>query len=187
LIRLAAARDAHAIHAIYAPIVRDTFISFEREVPSIPEIEGRIAATLESHAWLVFEQGGELAGYAYASEHRERAAYQWSTDVSCYVHERSRRRGIGARLYQALFRILALQGFANAFAGIALPNAASVGMHEAVGFVALGRYRDVGFKLGEWHDTVWMQRKLAESPTRPEPPRPLAAFSAREIEEALAG
>ncbi|HEX4333469.1 MAG TPA: arsinothricin resistance N-acetyltransferase ArsN1 family B [Usitatibacter sp.] len=185
--RLATPRDAPAVHAIYAPIVRDTFISFELEVPSIPEIEGRIAASLESHAWLVFEERGDLAGYAYASEHRERAAYQWSTDVSCYVHARARRRGIGARLYQALFRILALQGFTNAFAGIALPNAASLGMHEAVGFVALGRFRDVGFKQGEWHDTVWMQRQVAEPPARPEPPRPLAALSAREIEAALAG
>lgn len=185
--RLATPRDAPAVHAIYAPIVRDTFISFEREVPSIPEIEGRIAATLQRYPWLVFEERAGLAGYAYASEHRSRAAYQWSTDVSCYVHEHARRRGIGARLYQALFRILALQGFTNAFAGIALPNAASVAMHEAVGFVALGRYRDVGFKQGEWHDTVWMQRRLAEPPARPEPPRPLAVLSAREVEETLAG
>jgi L-amino acid N-acyltransferase YncA len=184
--RLATPRDAPAVHAIYAPIVRDTFISFELEVPTIPEIEGRIAATLERYPWLVFEQDGDLAAYAYAGEHRSRPAYQWSTDVSCYVRDGARRRGIGARLYQALFRILALQGFTNAFAGIALPNAASVGMHEAAGFVALGRYRDVGFKQGEWHDTVWMQRTLAEPAARPEPPRPLAALSPREIEEALA-
>jgi phosphinothricin acetyltransferase len=98
-----------------------------------------------------------------------------------------KRRGIGGRLYQALFRILTRQGFTNAFSGIALPNAASVEMHESVGFTALGRYAGVGFKQGLWHDTVWMQRKLALPPARPEAPRPLAALSPREIEDALAG
>lgn len=185
--RLARPGDAPAIHAIYAPIVSGTFISFELEAPDVAEMERRIAATLAKFPWLVLEDGDGLAGYAYAGEHRSRAAYQWSVDVSCYVHERARRRGIGARLYRALFRVLARQGFTNAFAGIALPNAASVGMHESVGFSILGHYRDVGFKQGAWHDTVWMQRSLAPPPAAPEPPRPLAALSPREIEEALRG
>ena len=187
MIRVAAARDAAAIQAIYAPIVRDTFISFELEVPDVGEIERRIGATLARFPWIVFEDGEGIAGYAYAGEHRERAAYQWSVDVSCYVHPRARRRGIAARLYRSLFTVLARQGFTNAFAGIALPNEASVAMHASVGFVELGRYRDVGFKHGAWHDTVWMQRKLADPPPSPAPPRPLAAFAPREIDELLAG
>ena len=184
--RLATPRDAAAIHAIYAPIVRDTFISFELEEPAVAEIERRIASTVAKFPWLVFEDGEGLAGYAYAGEHRERAAYQWAVDVSCYVHERARRRGIGARLYRSLFRVLALQGFTNAFAGIALPNPASVGMHASVGFVEIGRYRDVGFKAGAWHDTVWMQRKLADRAAEPTAPRPLAALSPRELADAIA-
>jgi len=186
-IRLAARGDAPAIHAIYAPIVSGTFISFELEAPSAAEIERRIAATLAKFPWLVLEDAQSLLGYAYASEHRERAAYQWSVDVSCYVHERARRRGIGRRLYEALFRVLARQGFTNAFAGIALPNAASVGMHEAVGFETIGHYRDVGHKLGEWHDTVWMQRRLAAPPAGPLPPRPLSGLPRDELERAIAG
>lgn len=186
-LRLATPRDAAAIHGIYAPNVRDTFVSFELEVPPVDEIERRIAATLRRFPWLVLEDGEGVAGYAYAVEHCERAAYQWAVDVSCYVHERSRRRGVARRLYQALFRVLARQGFTNAFAGIALPNAASVGLHEAVGFEALGRYRDVGYKLGAWHDTVWMQRRLAGAPAAPAPPRPLAALDARDIGADLAG
>ena len=184
--RLATARDAAAIQAIYAPIVRDTFISFELEVPGVAEIERRIVTTVAKFPWLVFEDGKGLAGYAYAGEHRERAAYQWSVDVSCYVHERARRHGIGAGLYRSLFRILERQGFINAFAGIALPNAASVGMHASVGFLEVGRYRDVGFKAGAWHDTVWMQRRLADPPAEPAAPRPLAALSPRELAEAIA-
>jgi phosphinothricin acetyltransferase len=186
-IRLAAARDAPAIHAIYAPIVSGSFISFELEAPTVAEVERRIVQTLRKFPWLVLEDPEGLLGYAYACEHRERAAYQWSVDVSCYVQERARRRGVGRSLYEALLRVLARQGFTNAFAGIALPNAASVGMHASVGFEPLGHYRDVGYKLGEWHDTVWMQRRLASPPAKPEAPRPLAALPPHEVDEAIAG
>ena len=127
-----------------------------------------------------------VAGYAYASEHRDRLAYQWSVDVSCYVHERARRRGIASRLYRALFRILERQGFTNAFAGIALPNDASTGMHGSMGFVPIGTYANVGFKCGAWHDVAWMQRPLAPATAAPVAPTPLPSLAARDIEAALA-
>jgi phosphinothricin acetyltransferase len=184
-IRLATPRDAREVHRIYAPIVQDTFISFEVEVPTQSEIEGRIASTLRKFPWLVAEDARGLLGYAYANEHRERLAYQWSVDVSCYVDERTRRRGVGSRLYHALFRILAAQGFTNAFAGVSLPNAASVGMHQSVGFDPLGYYRNVGFKRGEWRDTVWMQRVLSAPSPNPRAPVALASMPPDEIEAAL--
>ena len=186
-IRLATIDDAAAIEAIYSPIVRDTFISFEVDPPSVQEVARRIGATLAKYPWLVFEDADGVVGYAYASEHRDRLAYQWSVDVSCYVHERARRRGIASQLYPALFRVLVRQGFANAFAGIALPNAASVAMHESVGFAALGFYRAVGFKNGAWHDTVWMQRRLATPPANPSAPMSLASLTPGALEDALAG
>lgn len=185
-LRLAAVADAAAIEAIYSPIVRDTFISFEVDPPSMDEIARRIVTTLAKYPWLVLEDDEGVAGYAYASEHRERLAYQWSVDVSCYVHERARRRGIGSQLYLALFRVLARQGFTNAFAGVALPNAASVAMHESVGFEPLGTYRAVGFKLGSWHDTVWLQRGLATPAANPSAPVPLASLSPGALQDALA-
>ena len=170
MIRLATAADASAIHAIYAPIVRDTVISFELAPPDVSEIAARVEKTLESFPWLVDERDGMLAGYAYASRHRERTAYQWSVDVSCYVHEGARNQGVGKGLYRALLAILRRQGFQGAFAGIALPNAGSVALHESVGFVFVGRYRDVGFKLGSWHDTGWWQCRLGEPAANPAPP-----------------
>ncbi|HLX24785.1 MAG TPA: arsinothricin resistance N-acetyltransferase ArsN1 family B [Usitatibacter sp.] len=185
-LRLAASTDAGPIQAIYAPIVRDTFISFEVDPPAVAEIERRIGKTLAKHPWLVCEDGDGIAGYAYASEHRDRLAYQWSVDVSCYVHERARRRGIASRLYRALFRILERQGFTNAFAGIALPNEASVGMHASVGFVTVGTYVNVGFKSGEWRDVVWMQRRLATPAAMPSTPVPFPSLGARVLDEALA-
>ncbi len=159
-IRLAAESDAAAIAAIYRPIVESTAISFETVAPERDEIADRLAATLPSHPWLVCEMGGRVAGYAYATRHRVRDAYQWSVDTSVYVDDASRGAGVGRGLYQSLFGILAAQGFFNAFAGIALPNPASIGLHEAMGFAPLGVYRRVGFKFGEWRDVGWWQLTL---------------------------
>lgn len=176
LLRLARVADAEAMLAIYAPIVRDTPISFETEPPGIEEMRGRIAKYLETYPWLVIERDGRLDGYAYASPHRDRMAYQWSVDVSCYVHPEARKRGVGRRLYTALLAILSRQGFHSAFAGVALPNAGSTALHEAVGFREIGRYREVGYKAGAWRDTAWYQRMLGEARADPPPPTPLRAL-----------
>ena len=174
-IRVARPDDAHAIAAIYAPIVANTTISFELEPPTVDEVRGRIVATLERLPWLVSEDdAGAVNGYAYASKHRERAAYQWSVDVSAYVREDARGTGVGKRLYGALCEELVQLGYFQAFAGIALPNAASIALHEAVGFRPLGVYRNVGFKLGAWHDVGWWQKALRE----PADPSALRMFRA---------
>ncbi len=170
-IRLATERDAEPVQAIYAPIVRDTAISFEVDPPSLAEMRTRIAETLVHWPWLVCERDGEVLGYAYASRHRVRAAYQWSVDVSVYIDAHARRAGVGRALYSSLLRILVLQGFYNAYAGITLPNAASVGLHEALGFQPMGVYRTVGYKLGAWHDVGWWQLTLQPHPI--DPPLPV--------------
>ena len=152
--------DAPDIHAIYAPIVRNTPISFETEPPTVAEIERRITATLPRYPYLVAESDGRFAGYAYASEHRARLAYQTSADVTVYVSDQTRGRGIGRALYEALLPDLAGRGFHLATAGITLPNAASVALHEAVGFTKAGVFTEVGYKLGAFHDVGWWQRIL---------------------------
>ena len=174
-IRLATERDAEEIAAIYAPNVTDTIISFELEPPSAEEMRRRIEGTLERFPWLVCERQGRVLGYAYAGAHGSRAAYQWSVDVSAYVHEGERRTGVGRALYTSLISVLALQGFYNAYAGIALPNPASVGLHEAVGFRPVGVYRGVGYKLGAWHDVGWWHLSLRERVANPDPPADLPA------------
>ena len=176
LIRLASEQDAASIAAIYRPIVSATTISFETEAPSDQEIRQRIRDTVVSHPWLVFERDGAVIGYAYASRHRARAAYQWSVDMSAYVDERFRRLGVGHALYLSLLAILRAQGFANAYAGIALPNPASVALHEKLGFVLTGTYRQTGFKLGQWLDVGHWQRDLAPRQTNPREPQPFAAW-----------
>jgi len=158
-LRIATQGDASEIAAIYAPIVDRTPITFELEPPGEAEIARRIVTTLEQFPWLVADSGAIL-GYAYAGSHRARAAYRWSVDVSVYVAPSARRTGVGRRLYEALFALLDAQGYFNAFAGVTLPNDASLGLHCAVGFEPVGVYRNVGYKFGVWHDTAWLQRAL---------------------------
>ena len=160
MIRPAAAGDAAGCLAIYAPFVLDTWVSFETEVPDAAEMARRISANSASHGWVVADVCGAIAGYAYGSAHRTRAAYASSCDVAIYVDPAYGRRGIGRALYAQLLPILAERGFHAAFAGIAQPNEGSVALHEAMGFEPVGIYREVGWKLGAWRDVGWWQRLL---------------------------
>jgi len=152
--------DTAAMLAIYRPIVENTVISFELETPSEEEFAGRVAAYGASHAWLVAEANGVLAGYAYGSPHRPRAAYRYAVEVSAYVDERFRGRGIASSLYGQLFERLRGQGYASAYAGITLPNDASIALHSGVGFNPIGTFPKVGFKFDRWHDVSWWYRPV---------------------------
>jgi L-amino acid N-acyltransferase YncA len=173
LIRLATPRDAAAIAAIYRPAVVESATSFELEAPGDAEMATRVASTLARTPWIVCTFSDDVTGYAYASRHRERAAYQWSVEVSAYVRQDVRRAGIASALYDSLFAILSLQGFRNAFAGITLPNPASVAFHERLGFAPVGVFRQIGYKQGRWHDVQWLGRELASHIVDPPPPRML--------------
>jgi L-amino acid N-acyltransferase YncA len=171
-IRSAAEDDAAAIAAIFEPIVRETIISFEWEPPGAEEMRARIARSLALYPWLVsVDDTGAVDGYAHAGRHRDAPSYQWSVTTSAYVRADSRGRGVGKRLYAALFEQLVALGYYRAFAGIALPNDASVALHESVGFTALGVYESVGFKHGAWRDVGWWQRPLQPLVQDPGVPR----------------
>jgi len=167
-------RDAQSCAAIYAPFVLDTAVSFEESPPDAAEMAVRMAELGQMYPWLVAElEDGSLAGYAYAAPHRARAAYRWSVDVTVYVADGARRRGVGRALYGALLPLLARQGFRVACAGITLPNEASVALHEALGFELVGVHRGIGWKAGAWRDVGWWQAELAPAPRgRPAEPLP---------------
>lgn len=166
-------RDAAAVAAIYAPAVLSSIASFEETPPDEPEMAERIRSTLTRTPWLVAVEGGEVVGYAYAGRHLERPGYRWSVNVSVYLAPDARGRGIGRALYDELLAILRRQRFVNAYAGIALPNPASVALHEAIGMRRVALYRRVGFKFGAWHDVAWYGLRLADPPGTPPEPIPL--------------
>lgn len=169
-IRFADPDDAPAVRDIYAPVVRDTAISFEETPPSVTDLREGIEG--ERYPWLVGEDtGGAVVGFAKASAHKGRGAYRWAVDVSAYVREDHRGRGVGTGLYEALLELLAAQGFRVAVAVIALPNPASVGLHESMGFERVGTFDRVGYKHGEWRDVGWWQLSLGERSADPDPPR----------------
>ena len=173
-IRFAAETDAAQILDIYAPIVTGTATSFEEVPPSRSEMAGRIRRTLERYPWLACEKAGLVLGYAYATVFRSRPAYQWVVEVSAYVRPDSQGTGVASALYGSLIEILRVQGFINALAGIALPNDASVALHERFGFEPVGVLKDVGFKLTQWHDVEWWALRLQQPRDLPDPPKPLS-------------
>jgi L-amino acid N-acyltransferase YncA len=164
VIRAATEADAPALLAIYSPFVEETAVSFETVVPGVDEFAARIAKTVAGWQWLVATLNSRCVGYAYGSTHRERLAYRWSTEVSAYVHPEFQRKGVGRALYLHLFEDLASKGYCNAYAGVALPNAASVALHREVGFEPVGIFRSVGRKFGKWHDVAWYQKTLRDAP-----------------------
>lgn len=166
-------RDADAVAVIYRPAIETSVASFEVTAPDGAEMARRIRTTLQRTPWLVAEEGTELVGYAYAAQHRERAGYRWSVDVSVYVAAGAQERGIGRALYAELFDLIRRQGFLNAYAGIALPNPASVALHERFGMRLIGVYERVGFKFDRWVDVAWYGVRLAEPDGRPPEPVPL--------------
>jgi len=159
-IRQAKQSDAAPLLEIYNPVVENTAASFELTPPTADEFALRIASSVDSHEWLVMEDADRLVGYAYATPHRAREAYRHSVETSVYVHTDYRRTGVGIKLYKALFDSLQSRDFHNAYAGITLPNEASVALHKSFDFEPIGIFREIGFKHSDWHDVSWWQRKI---------------------------
>lgn len=164
-------RDSERVAEIYRPAVEGNFVSFEETAPTAAEVAQRMHKVLARMPWLVAEdESGLVVGYAYASPHRERAAYRWSVDISVYVDPEWQRRGIGRLLYDELLERLRRQGFVNVYAGVTLPNPASVALHEGIGMSRIGVYERVGYKLGEWRDVAWFGMRLVEPAGQPAEP-----------------
>jgi len=175
LIRLATAADAAAVAAIYAPYVTDTFVSFEETPPTAEEMARRMAGNGSSlYPWLVAEQDGEVIGFASSSAFRTRPSYRWTVETGLYLAPHAQGRGLGRRLLETMLDLLFRQNFTAVVAGITLPNAASVALHEKLGFTPAATYRETGFKLGEWRTVQVFARDLAP---RLNPPLEICPFA----------
>lgn len=169
IIRLAKGSDVEHILNIYKPYILQSSISFERQIPSLEEFQQRFDEYTAIYPWLVSEVEGRIVGYAYASPHRERRSYFWSTEVTVYVDQKYQRNKVGSSLYCSLFQLLKHQGFRNAIAGVTLPNPSSEAIHQSLGFSKIGIYKNVGFKFGQWHDVAWYQMQLNDKNLTKEP------------------
>lgn len=186
MIRIRAAdpeRDAERAAEIYRPHVEDGVVSFEERAPMAEELAERMRSVLAWAPWLVAEdESGRVIGYAYAARHRERAGYRWSVDISVYVDPAWHRRGVGRQLYDELLSHLRRQGFVNVYAGITLPNPASVRLHESIGMRRIGVYEGVGYKFGEWLPVAWYGMRINEPSDPPAEPIPFSELSERRRE-----
>ena len=183
--RRAQLSDAEGIAAIYAPYVTDSVISFEMEAPDAKEMATRIAYISASYPWIAAEDSGRIAGYVYASQHIARAAYQWSANVTVYLHSDYQGRGLGKQLYRLLFALLKRQGFRSLYGGITLPNVASEALHRSLGMATVGIYRNVGFKFGAWRDVIWLGMSFDDDRPPGGPPVKFENLPDNEIDVAL--
>ncbi|WP_155963509.1 GNAT family N-acetyltransferase [Streptococcus ruminantium] len=154
--------DVEELVAIYAPYVEETVITFETQVPTATEFADRIEKILEKFPYLVAEEEGRILGYAYASTYYPRAAYDWTVELSIYISQKARGQGIGNLLYSHLEKELIARGFKNFLACISIPNPASLALHEKMGYKQVAHLKKVGYKFGNWHDVVWLQKSLVE-------------------------
>ena len=160
MIRSATTADAAAICRIYNHYVLHTFITFEESAVPPADMEGRIAETLPSFPWLVWAEDASIRGYAYASKWKGRCAYRHSAEITVYVDAKSTRQRIGTQLYRALLADLRDRRLHTAIGGIALPNEASVALHESLGFRKVAHFEHVGWKFARWIDVGYWQLLL---------------------------
>lgn len=158
--REATRADIAAMLEIYRPYVESTTVSFEYETPSLEEFSARFERITGSFPWLVAEEDGVIAGYAYADRAFERRAYAWDADLSVYIDRRFQGRGIGRRFYELLEEALFFMGYVHVYALVTEENASSRAFHEAMGYEKMCVMKDVGFKMGKWLDVIWYEKTL---------------------------
>ena len=185
MIRLATKDDAAGMLQIYAPFILNSGITQETEVPSTEDFQQRVISNLAERPWLVCEINNEIAGYAYAGKHRDRKGYQWCTEPSVYISEKYFGLNVANALYTALFDILKLQSYVNAYAVITLPNDRSIAFHKKFGFSYLTIYKKIGYKLGQWHDVGWMQYDINFHNKDPKDPIKFPAIESSSIDAIL--
>lgn len=161
-IRNVLSEDAERIQEIYSPYVADTTISFEITVPDKLEMKRRIEKALSNEfPYIVAEnETGTVVGYAYADKFGEREAYRYSFTISIYLDMKVQSRGIGQKLYDELEKRMKKMGIVQVVSAITGKNEKSLKFHEKNGFIKIGHFPNIGYKMGEWHDIIWMNKTI---------------------------
>lgn len=183
--RTAQAEDALQISDIYRYYVENTAVTFAYDAPTEEEFRRKIQHLGKTHPFLVCEEEGRIAGFAYAAPYREKEAFQWDVELTIYLAPDACRKGLGAALMERLLRLLGLQGYLTAYSCVTLPNPGSEKLHSRFGFDTLGVHPRSGYKLGKWQDVIWLQKTLGDFPSEPMPPMPFASLDAPSVRRAL--
>lgn len=184
-IRMASLEDAKEIYAIYEPYILNTVISFEYDKVPLEVFAERISKVMKNYPWLVYTVDGEIAGYAYCSLHRERAAYGWDCECSVYIKDNYHKKGIGTALYEMLFQMVKEQGIYNIYSLICVPNEGSVALHKKFGFSEVGIYSNTAYKFGEWRNLLVLEKRLREAVGEPQKFIPITELKKDVVEEIL--
>lgn len=185
LLRTARIEDGAALCGIYHPYVMETAITFICKEPTAESFSDKIKSLITQYPFIVCEDNGKAVGYAYASALRPHDAYQWDAELSVYVDRDFHGHGAGKKLYTALLDLLKIQGYQTVYGVISLPNEKSLALHAAFGFETLGVFPKSGYKLGKWHDIIWLQKTLGEFPDNPVPPTPFSRLNPEAIRKIL--
>ena len=175
VIRPAVPEDAERLLEIYAPYVEETAITFEYDVPTREEFKGRIERIRARYPYLVIERGGVILGYAYAGVFKDRAAYDWSCEMTIYLARGAAGQGLGRKLYEALEEELKAKGILNLYACIGVPEKDdeyldhnSEQFHEHMGYTKVGTFHRCGYKFGRWYNMIWMEKMIGEHTEAPD-------------------
>lgn len=180
MIRFAKAADVAAMLEIYRPFVENTAFSFEYSTPDEAEFLRRFQTITEQFPWLVWEENGEILGYAYAGKAFERVAYNWTAEISVYLHPNVHRQGVGRKLYEKLENILKMQGYQVVYALITAENEVSIAFHSAMGYRLIGDFPNSGYKFGKWYGVVWMEKRLNDTAHPTDFPTPFPKLNLRD-------
>ncbi len=183
-IRKAVLDDAEAILSVYAPYIENTTITFEYDVPSVSDFKKRMEKILGTYPYFVCEENGGIVGYAYGCRFSERAAYNWDMELSVYIKEGFKGKGIGLALYSTVIETGRLMGIRNFCSRITSPNPASESLHKKLGFELEGVLKKSGYKLGVWKDVLYYTKhSLSDEP--PEKLTPFNKLSDKAVDEIL--
>ncbi len=161
MIRKAGQADSAAIAEIYNYYIINAFSTFEETPVSAAEMSNRIDNVSSlGLPWLVAESDGMVAGYAYATKWKERSAYRYSVEITVYLSQHMHGKGLGTKLYKALFHLLRGSGIHTVIGGITLPNPASISLHETLGMKKVAHFENIGFKFNQWCDVGYWQMDL---------------------------
>ena len=175
-IRFARETDLPAMLAIYAPYVETTAYSFEYVPPSLEEFSARFAKYTAQFPWLVWEEAGEVLGYAYGSAPFSRAAYQWCAEVSIYLSPRIHKKGVGRAMYETMERLLDLQGYYLVYAIVTSSNEGSLAFHRAMGYRETACFPQLAYKFGGCHSVTWLEKRLKPVEYPSAPPIPITTL-----------